>query len=203
MLDVKNSIIQMTSENNDLEFGRFKTALDEASQRHAPIKKCYIRANQAPFVNKKINKKIIKRSRLRNKFLNTKSDIDRKAYNKQRNLCVSLIRSEKKNFFSNIDTSDITDNKTFRKTVKPFFTDTIKTKSKITLTEKNIVSQEGQEKLVSEKIIIEDQAAAEVFNKFLINIVPNLKISTDHGYDNDFIATDDQVTNAVNKFKNH
>ena len=203
MLDVKNSIIQMTSENNDLEFGRFKTALDEASQRHAPIKKCYIRANQAPFVNKKINKKIIKRSRLRNKFLNTKSDIDRKAYNKQRNLCVSLIRSEKKNFFSNIDTSDITDNKTFRKTVKPFFTTTIKTKSKITLTEKNIVSQEGQEKLVSEKIIIEDQAAAEVFNKFLINIVPNLKISTDHGYDNDFIATDDQVTNAVNKFKNH
>ena len=30
-----------------------------------------------------------------------------------------------------------------------------------------------------------------------------MKISTDHGYDNDFIATDDQVTNAVNKFRNH
>ena len=28
-------------------------------------------------------------------------------------------------------------------------------------------------------------------------------LSTDHGYDNDFIATDDQVTNAVNKFRNH
>ena len=41
----------------------------------------------------------MKRSRLRNKFLNTKSGIDRKAYNKQRNLCVSLIGSEKKNFF--------------------------------------------------------------------------------------------------------
>ena len=67
---------------------------------------------------------------LRNKFLNTKSDIDRKAYNKQHNLCVSLIRSEKKNFFSNINTSDITDNKTFWKTVKQFFTDKIKTKSK-------------------------------------------------------------------------
>ena len=38
MLDVKNSIIQMTSENNDLEFDRFKTALDEAIQRHGPIK---------------------------------------------------------------------------------------------------------------------------------------------------------------------
>ena len=30
-----------------------------------------------------------------------------------------------------------------------------------------------------------------------------MKISTDHGYDNDFIATDDQVTNVVNKFRNH
>ena len=42
-------------------------------------KKQYVRANQAPFMNKKINKEIMRRSRLRNKFLNTKSDIDRKA----------------------------------------------------------------------------------------------------------------------------
>ena len=140
MLDVKNSILQMTSENNDLDFDQFKTALHEAIQRYAPTKKRYVRANQASFINKKINKEILKRSRFRNKFLNTKSDIDRKAYNKQCNLCVSLIRSEKKNFFSNINTSDITDNKTFWKTVKPFFTDKIKTKSKITLIEKNIVS---------------------------------------------------------------
>ena len=79
----------------------------------------------------------------------------------------------------------------------------IKTKSKITLIEKKIVSQEDQEKIVSEKIIREDQAVAEVFIKFFISIVPNLKISTDHGYDTDFIATDDQVTNAVNTFRNH
>ena len=112
-------------------------------------------------------------------------------------------KTEKNNFFSNINTTDITHNKTFWKTVKPFFADKIKTKSKITLIEKKVVSQEGQEEIVSEKIITEDQAVAEVFNKFFINIVPNLKISTDHGYDNDFIATDDQVTNAVNKFRNH
>ena len=57
----------------------------------------------------KKTKEILKRSRLRE---NTKSDIGRKAYDKQSNLCVSLIRSEKKNFFSNINPSDITDNKT-------------------------------------------------------------------------------------------
>ena len=48
-------VSELTSENNDLEFDRFKTALDEAIQRHARIKKRYVRANQAPFINKKIN----------------------------------------------------------------------------------------------------------------------------------------------------
>ena len=71
----------------------------------------------------------MKRSRVRNKFLNTKSDIDRKAYNKQRNFCKNLIRSEKQNFVSNvINTSDSTENKIFWKTLKPFFTDKMKVK---------------------------------------------------------------------------
>ena len=51
--------------------------------------------------------------------------------------------------------------------------------------------------------LTEYQVVADVLNKFLINIVPNMKISTDHGNDNDFIATNDEVTNAVNNFKNH
>ena len=68
--------------------------------------------------------------------MNTKNDIDRKAYKTKYNLFVSLIRQEKKSFFNNISTRDITDNKTFWKTVKPLFTDKIQTKSKITLIEK-------------------------------------------------------------------
>ena len=45
----------------------------------------------------------MKRSSLRNKCLNTKSDIDRKAYNKQLNICATLIRQEKKNFYSKLN----------------------------------------------------------------------------------------------------
>ena len=52
----------MNSKNKDLEFDRFKTTLDEAIQRYAPIKKRYVRANEAPFMKKKINKEIMKRS---------------------------------------------------------------------------------------------------------------------------------------------
>ena len=88
----------------------------------------------------------MKRSRLRNKLLNTKSDIGRKAYNKQRNLCVNLIRSKIMSFFSNINTSDITDSKTFSKTVKPFFADKVKTKSKITLIEKTLSAKKVKKK---------------------------------------------------------
>ena len=74
------------------------------------------------------------------------SDIDRKESNKQRNPCVSLIRREKKNFFNNISTRYITDNKTFWKTVKPLFADNVQAKSKITRIEKKVVSGEGQKK---------------------------------------------------------
>ena len=138
MADVQNRISQVTYENNNLEFDIFKAVLNEAIQKHAPIKQRYVRANQAPFINKTINKEIMKRSRLRNKFLNTKSDIDRKAYNKQRNLCVSLIWREKKNFFNNISTPDITDIKTFWKTVKPLFTERYKQNLNLNLLKKKL-----------------------------------------------------------------
>ena len=108
---------------------------------------------------------------------------------------MNLIRREKKNFFNNINTRDITDN--------ILFTDKVQTKFKITLIEKNVVSGEGKKKIVYEKVISESQAVAEVFNKFLINIVPNLKIHTNRNHNHDFIVTNDQVENALNKFRNH
>ena len=49
-------------------------------------------------MNKKSNKEIMERSRLRNIILNKRSDLDRKAYNNQRNYVVSLLRKEKSNF---------------------------------------------------------------------------------------------------------
>ena len=75
-------------------------------------------------MNKKLSKEIMKRSHLRNKFLNTKSDIDRKAYNKQCNYVVSLPRIEK-NFYSNLHTKTVIDNRTFWKTVKPLLSEKV------------------------------------------------------------------------------
>ena len=42
----------------------------------------------------------------------------------------------KNNFFSNLNTNVVTENKTFCKNLKPFLTDKVKIKSKITLIKK-------------------------------------------------------------------
>ena len=57
--------------------------------KHAPLKKGYVKSDLSPFMNKRLSKEIMKRSCLRSKFLNTKSDIDRKPYNKQCNYVFS------------------------------------------------------------------------------------------------------------------
>ena len=72
----------------------FKKTVDVTLKKNALLKKKrYVRAKQAPFINKTITKEIVKRSHLRNKFLNTKIEIDIKTHNKQRNYCVTLIRN--------------------------------------------------------------------------------------------------------------
>ena len=174
------------SQNETLEYELFKRKVDYGLEKHAPIKKRYVRANQAPLIDKTRNKHIMKRSRLRNKFLNSKSDTDRKAYNAQRNLCVSLIRQAKENFFSKLNTSDVTDNKSFWRRVKPFLTEKVKAKSKITLIEKRFKEHSTE---CFKEIISGDKKVADVFNYFFINIVPNLKIETDHNCNLDFQRT--------------
>ena len=50
------------------------------------------------------------RSKLCNKFLKSRSNKDRNAYKKQRNLCVSLLRQNKKDYFETLDIKSVTDN---------------------------------------------------------------------------------------------
>ena len=63
----------------------------------------------------------MRRSRLRNKFMDSKTDADRIAYNKEPNYCVSLMQKQKKAYYSNLKTRDVTDSKTFWKKSKTSF----------------------------------------------------------------------------------
>ena len=50
------------NDTENLSFSTFKNVIDHSLKKHAPLTKRYVRANQAPLINKKINKEIMKRS---------------------------------------------------------------------------------------------------------------------------------------------
>ena len=50
------------------------------------------------------------RSLLRNKFLKTRSNEDKKLCNTQRNYCLTLVRKAKKYYYNNLDHENVTDN---------------------------------------------------------------------------------------------
>ena len=70
----------------------FHNVCIEVLEKYASEKRKYIRAIQANFMNSRLNHVIMLRSKLRNKFLKSRSNKEREAYKKQRNLCVSLLR---------------------------------------------------------------------------------------------------------------
>ena len=121
MKDIELLLSKLCNQQN-VPFKILKESVNITLDKYAPLKKRYVRANQSPFMNKKMSKEIMKRSCLRNKFLNTKSDIARKACIKQRNYVASLLRNEKKNFYSNLDTKVVTDNRTIPNEIKYYDT---------------------------------------------------------------------------------
>ena len=70
-----------------------------------------------------------------NKFLKKKALESRAKYNKQRNICVSLVKKAKQNYYENLDLRDNNDNKTFWATVKLLFSNKIKSAENIYLDE--------------------------------------------------------------------
>ena len=94
----RSDIFKMNLNATDLE-GFMKTIF-HVFNKHAPRK--YIRANEAPFMTKDLHKAIMKRSKLRNKSLKSRSLSDRKNYTSQRNLCKKLLKSTKRTYFNNL-----------------------------------------------------------------------------------------------------
>ena len=79
----------------------------------APLKEKLARGNNAPFMNKVLCKSFMIRSKLKNNYNKVPTTKNLKNYKWQRNFCVNLLRSEKINYFNNLDTKVFTDNKRF------------------------------------------------------------------------------------------
>ena len=90
---------------------------------HGPIKHKYIRANENPFISKKLRQAIMLRSKLRNRYNKLRTEEASIMYKQQRNICTSLLRKCKKAYFNSLRPSDVADNKKFWKVIRPFFSD--------------------------------------------------------------------------------
>ena len=103
------------------DVSNFKETIFNIFDKHTAIKQKYLCANEALFVTKELDREIMKRSRIRNKFLRTKSQEDRLKHNKQQKFCKKLLRTAKRLCFSNVGIKKVVDNRSFWKTVSPLF----------------------------------------------------------------------------------
>ena len=113
-------------------------------------------------------------------------------YNKQRIICVSLVKKAKRNYYENLDLNDINDNKKFWVTVKPLFSNKIKSADNIFLDE-------------LEEIIRNEVKVANVFKKYFVNMVPSMGITNNNNFLNttDTSDTNDPLEKIIDKYKNH
>ena len=105
------------------------------SECTSPQKKKYVRGNQSPFMNKTLSKAIMQRFKLRNIFLKNRAEENKNNYAKQRNLCITLLRKSKREFYGNLNAKKICDNKKFWGVVKPVLSNKVVSNEKMTLVE--------------------------------------------------------------------
>ena len=106
--------MRLTHRNmNSLDFGSLKKCFIELLNKVAPLKTKFLRVNHSKFVTTDVSKAIMLRTKLRNQFLNKRTLEARIKYNKQRNICVGLVKKAKRNYYENLHLNDINDNKKF------------------------------------------------------------------------------------------
>ena len=132
------------------------------------------------------------RSRLRNCFLKNRSEKNRKLFCKQRNKCVSVLRKSENDHFANLNEKNVTDNKRFWKTVKPFLSKKIHLSERINLTEEE-----------NNSLLTNCEEVAEELNNFFANAVKNLNISNYENCDSSAKNIDDPNLKAIAKWRNH
>ena len=99
---------------NNAELKEFNEFFLKVLDMHAPRKQKYIRANNSNYITKTLRKEIMHRSRLRNRFLRERGRTNESTTNnKQRNVCLSLLRKTKRDYFASLETKIMKDNRKF------------------------------------------------------------------------------------------
>ena len=107
----------------------------------------------------------------------------------QRNLCVTLLRKAKRDYYSNLDLGKVNDSMKIWNTVKPVFGNKVTTRNNITLIE-------------NKKVFTLETELAKTFNKYFVDITPNLVIKpvvSSTTYD----LVTGNLSAMIKKYKNH
>ena len=114
------------------------------------------------------------------------------AYNRQRNICVSLLRKTKivYYYFANLDTKSMKDNRTFWKTVNPLSSEKSSSKESISL-----INKDG--------VITKNEDLAKTFNVFFSCIVKKLDIEHVPDDESNLPNVEDPILKAIAKYENH
>ena len=114
----EETLIKNLSET-ELSLKSFETSFSLTHEKFEPLKQKYLRYNNSPFMNKTLRKAIMTGSKLQWRCNLDRTIINSEKYNKQRNICVNLLRKSKKQYPNKIDVKNITENKKFWKTIRP------------------------------------------------------------------------------------
>ena len=98
--------------SKDKGFEKFCNITLKVLNKQDPRKKTFAKSNQFPFMTKNLSKKVMKKSRLRHRFLKNNSLENRMLYT-QGNYCVSLFRKTKIRYYTNLNEKKILDKKQF------------------------------------------------------------------------------------------
>ena len=182
--DLRESLENHTS----YDYSCFQNIFIALLNKHAPIKKKIMRFNNNPFMSKALRKAIMHRSKLKNIYNNYRTEDNWANYKKQRNFCVNLLRKTKTEYFQKLNVKDLSDNKKFWKTIKPFFSNKGLNSNKLMLKENRIITEEKE--------------LDTVMNTFFVNITESLDLKKDDDSSLNPINSNN-INHILEKHKNH
>ena len=158
--EVKNTDFQIFSSDNPNEnYELITSVFSNIVEKHAPLKKKFLRRNQAPFMTKEFRKVVYNRSKSRNKFCKVPTEQNEKLCKKQRNKCASIRKKSIRNYFNKIASGNIVTNRNFWKIIKCFLS------NESHLENVDIMLNHNN------KIICNDHELVKVFNEHYINTI--------------------------------
>ena len=148
-----------------------------------------LRANHVPYMTKALRKAIMKRSEPENKHVKINTNENLKSYKKQRNFCNKLYKKERKKYYEMLNLKNVTDNKDFWKTAKPFLSNKVTTSPKISLVEKG-------------ETVSDESKVANSFSNFFENAIRSVGIKANE-YSQENYGLKNPVEIAMKKFEQH